>query len=636
MLQFFTLLAANPVVFAIVVVDVAILAFVFIGLVRKLSTYKSRALIAIEEVDHITSEAESDYLRGVRAGENTGSEHAREAWAEYRKTLFQSSSGEVYSTDDAERFFNTRTLAPELFKDSRIAAVPSMLTAIGVLATFVGLSVGLSGIDISDNAEASALMAGINGLISSAGASFVTSIAGVGASLFATARIKAIEAAMHECVARLEADVDSRFTRYSAERGLYRMDQHTRESAEALAQLHEKIGVQLQTAVQGLSADMQTAFVHAINDALAPAVEQLTTDTTKQSAEVFEALVGKFSGAFEQMGDVQATAMRSASDGLVQSVSSLSSEVGNSITEMKSVSEAERTANKEALEAMQASAVAQVEKIHAAADSQALALREAAREQSESDRRTTATLMEELRSTSQEQMKRFRDEAAEQTHVLQSQLTDLTALTTQQHESSQRTIDQLIELSEAARVAMAESANHLSSTSGSLEKTAGEFSTASREVASRFADAAAHFTSVNASQERSLEALDRHSAGIDRITSLSGSTAERLSQAANEAKSSFELMQVHQNEFVTNLESALTRAQSQLITEIEQVSAAMSQWLTQYSDDVKTQTNDRMDEWNRQTVDFASTLLQTSQALSVVVEEIEGKVSNGSAPEPVR
>lgn len=633
----FDILFSNLTVTTIVVIDILMLLGVSVYFVIKVRDATLQSDKAIRDVEHISAEAAKDYIRGMQAAQSAESAHAREAWAEYRKTLFQTEDARgVYSTDDAERFFNTRTLASGLFRNSFIAAIPSMLTAIGVLATFVGLTIGLSGVNISAEADADSLMEGISTLISSAGASFVTSVAGVISSLAATGLLKSREHRVQQKIATLEAEVDNRFTRYSAESGLYSMDRNTRESAEALAQLHEKIGAQLQTAVNGLSQEMQSAFVTAIDHALAPAMQQLTADTSKQSSEIFETLINQFSGAFEQLGTTQATAMRSASDGLVRSVSTLSDEVGQSISALKSSADEDRAANREALESMRTTALSQVEEIQSATAAQVEEMRRASREQAETERAAAAALMEELRTANTEQLKSFRNETAEQTHVLQSQLSDLSSLAEKQQESSSKTIDQLTTLAEETRASMAAASTHLTESSAHLKSVAADFSTASREASAQLAESTASIDEVSTRQQRSLEALDRHSASIDRLSHLSGSTAERLSGAADEAKTTFELMQLHQNEFVTNMESALNRAQAQLVSEIEKVSQAMSTWLNQYSDDVRSQTNARMDEWNTQTTSFASSLLDTSRALSEVVDELERKTTNGVAPQPVR
>lgn len=60
-------------------------------------------------------------------------------------------------------------------------------------------------------------------------------------------------------------------------------------------------------------------------------MQNLSEATSQQSGEVFNNLVCRFSDAFEGMGQSQATAMRSASEELVDSVSSFSGQIGEAL-----------------------------------------------------------------------------------------------------------------------------------------------------------------------------------------------------------------------------------------------------------------------------------------------------------------
>src|SRR5690606_20044938 len=65
-------------------------------------------------------------------------------WREFDESLVLSSDQKhLFNTLDAEHFFNARTLAPGLTASRLLAAAPSFLVAIGVLGTFIGLTVGL-------------------------------------------------------------------------------------------------------------------------------------------------------------------------------------------------------------------------------------------------------------------------------------------------------------------------------------------------------------------------------------------------------------------------------------------------------------------------------------------------------------
>ncbi|MXQ72287.1 anti-phage ZorAB system protein ZorA [Aeromonas caviae] len=87
-------------------------------------------------------------------------------WQEFDESLVLSSDKkQLFNSIDAEHFFNAKTLATGLTASRLLAATPSFLVAIGVLGTFVGLTIGLEGL-VGNTAEIETLKSGINKLIS--------------------------------------------------------------------------------------------------------------------------------------------------------------------------------------------------------------------------------------------------------------------------------------------------------------------------------------------------------------------------------------------------------------------------------------------------------------------------------------
>ena len=104
-------------------------------------------------------------------------------WQEFDESLVLSSDKkQLFNTIDAEHFFNAKNLATGLTSSRLLAATPSFLVAIGVLGTFVGLTIGLEGL-VGNTTEIETLKSGINKLISGAAVAFMTSVWGVTFSL---------------------------------------------------------------------------------------------------------------------------------------------------------------------------------------------------------------------------------------------------------------------------------------------------------------------------------------------------------------------------------------------------------------------------------------------------------------------
>lgn len=223
-------------------------------------------------------------------------------WREFDESLVLSSDQKhLFNTLDAEHFFNARTLAPGLTASRLLAAAPSFLVAIGVLGTFVGLTVGLEGL-VGTSDEIEALKGGINKLISGAAVAFMTSVWGVFFSLLLNFVEKMFERSALGQIQQLQHDIDFLYPRIPAEQSLVHIAEYGKESKEALQELHERIGDRLQETLNGMSEAMQTALTDALNNIMAPAIQTLVSTTSQQSTQVLEKLVGKFHGRHDLCG----------------------------------------------------------------------------------------------------------------------------------------------------------------------------------------------------------------------------------------------------------------------------------------------------------------------------------------------
>ena len=580
----------------------------------------------ISEVHALLDAARNSRLQ-ARQQAAKASDTVRDVWVEFDETLVDDlQAGRTRSTIEAEFFFNSHSLAGPLFENRWIQALPGTLIAIGVGGTFFKLTFGLMGLDLSGDTDIDALQDSVMTLLTTAGLSFSASGVGVLMSLIATGVLSNIQTRTTRAINELVSEIDSYFERYSAEFGIQKVEQNTREIAQSLNELHEKIGVEFQKSVQGLSSDMQNAIIGAINVALAPAMENLTEATSRQSGEVFDSLVGRFSEAFEGMGQSQATAMKSASQDLVESVSSLSSQIGDTLGRIEKTTAESSQATSSGITQMLAAAQDQARQDrenHAAASA-------AAREQAEADRVAYAEVLAQLQATSAESLARFKTEASEQTDVLQRQFGELAEATNDRQRSLETNIARLVELTSQTQSLMETSAKSMAASSADLKSVAEGFSTTSRTVAGNLSDAVSSIQSVSQQQSLSLRALDQHSSAIDQITSHSTTAGERLAAAAHEAKTAFDEMREHQTEFLLGLGDSLDGAKTSLTQSIEQTAKKMAEWLAAYSDTVSSQTDERLNEWNKHSTEYASSMLQIAKSLEGVVDELEGVNKSGA------
>ena len=593
-----------------------------IAAVRENKAAKSR----ISEVHSLLDAAKKSRLQ-ARQEAAEASPAVRDVWVEFDETLVDDlQAGRTRSTIEAEFFFNSHSLASPLFENRWIQALPGTLIAIGVGGTFFKLTFGLMGLDLTGDTDIDALQESVMTLLTTAGLSFSASGVGVLMSLIATGVLSNIQTRTARAINGLVSEIDSYFERYSAEFGIQRVDQNTREIAQSLNELHEKIGVEFQKSVQGLSSDMQNAIIGAINVALAPAMENLSEATSRQSGEVFDSLIGRFSEAFEGMGQSQATAMKSASQDLVESVTSLSSQVENALGRIEKTTADSSQATSSGISQMLAAAQEQAKQDR---ENHTLAST-AAREQAEADRAAYSEALSRLQTSSAESLARFRAEASEQTDVLQRQFGELAEKADDRQQSLEANIAHLAELTSRTQALMETSAKNMAASSADLKSVSDGFSTTTRTVAGNLSDAVSSIQAISQQQSQSLRALDQHSSAISQITSHSSSAGEQLAAAAHEAKTAFDEMRQHQTEFLLGLGDSLDGAKTSLTQSIEQTAKKMAEWLAAYSDAVSSQTDERLNDWNKQSTEYASSMLQIAKSLEGVIDELEGVNKSGA------
>ncbi len=233
-------------------------------------------------------------------------------WREFDESLVLSSDQKhLFNTLDAEHFFNARTLAPGLTASRLLAAAPSFLVAIGVLGTFVGLTVGLEGL-VGTSDEIESLKGGINKLISGAAVAFMTSVWGVFFSLLLNFIEKMFERSALGQIQRLQHDIDFLYPRIPAEQSLVHIAEYGKESKEALQELHERIGDRLQETLQGMNEGLQQALTDSLNNIMGPAIQTLVNSTSQQSSQVMEKLVSNFMDGMSHAGRAQGQLMQQA------------------------------------------------------------------------------------------------------------------------------------------------------------------------------------------------------------------------------------------------------------------------------------------------------------------------------------
>lgn len=193
-------------------------------------------------------------------------------------------------TVDAAEVFSESELGPGFMSSRLILAIPSILTGLGVLGTFVGLALGLGSLDLSSTER---IEAGIKPLIGSFTVAFSSSVWGVGLSLLFGFWEKFCEGRATARIREIQRRIDALFPRYVPEEAMSNLERTSRGTEELLKGLAVQIGNQMQVAVrEGVAETLRqeignaaTRVVEAIQQAFTGNAETITKTTGAMLSE---------------------------------------------------------------------------------------------------------------------------------------------------------------------------------------------------------------------------------------------------------------------------------------------------------------------------------------------------------------
>lgn len=286
----------------------------------------------IQFLQSLLKDVTTDQLISVRRElrqKAVGRGYVGNLWAEFDETLVASPDQNLlWNTVDADYFFNTHTLARGVTESRLIAAVPGFLTALGVIGTFVGLQLGLAGIDFTKGLENSTTQ--IQNIISGASVAFMTSVWGISSSVWFNFCEKLIEQRLRKNIAGLQERIDNLFPRIRPEQMLVKIEDHGRESRNAMQGLAEKIGNKMQEATLQMADRIQEGVANGLQQVLGPAIEQLVSASSdlssrqaQSSEQVLGGLVERFAGQMGTYAEQQRGLMAQASQDVKEATTSL-------------------------------------------------------------------------------------------------------------------------------------------------------------------------------------------------------------------------------------------------------------------------------------------------------------------------
>lgn len=197
-------------------------------------------------------------------------------WKQYSSSLIhvgpdRDGRYQVYSTSYAEDYFNNETLTSGLMTGFW-KNFGGTFTAIGILGTFLGLTVGLYGINI-ESKDLAVLSTGIQSLFKGLSTAFLTSVAGIILAIAYNVLYSRWMKKYYDLGDTVAETFDEIFVHYNAEQILSDSLSESREQTEQL----KLFSSQLVTAISdGLNNGFQEQLVPVFND-LRQSIDKLTT-----------------------------------------------------------------------------------------------------------------------------------------------------------------------------------------------------------------------------------------------------------------------------------------------------------------------------------------------------------------------
>ena len=658
--------------------------------VFQLNASSKKTIKGVEDIvaSQTTSSLYDNIIEIKDKAKSSNNEVVKNLWREFDESLVADHRDQrIYNTLDAEHFFNPKTLASGITSNRLLAAAPSFLTAIGVLGTFLGLTMGLKGLHIESN-EIEALKGGIASMINGAAMAFVTSVWGVGLSLLLNIFEKNTERRIINKVIKIQQTIDFLFPRLPAEKSLVDISKNTSDSSEALQELHERIGDRLQETISGVSDSMQEAFTNALNNVMAPAMQSLVSNTSEQTSGVLEQVIGNFTQSMQAAGKDQGELMQKTTEQMHDAVSGLSTKMSAVIEQNASQAQqmteqhlGASTQFNEQLNTMlsksQEHQQLMEQKLFTALESQqqSQAAREASHvdnlqsvlggwlnEQANQNEKSTtqqqafttgleASLQSFMQSSEQRQQaleetfgslinnqqleaskrdSEYREQLQTQLGKWLAQQDQMLTSMTDAVKRTQTHMDSVIAqhkdvIGELKTVAesSAISSQNLSNSSNQIGLLSGNLVKATELFDTRLGDMTDTIKGISAQNDTLANHVIEQAKILKGLETSLVTTTEQFGDTAKLAQSGFSEMKTHQVDFISGVEASFEGLSKTLSKQVSDIEKQTNEWLRSYSSEVNTQVKERMETWNTTTLEFSDQMRRTVSSISDLVDELE-------------
>ncbi len=249
--------SVSSIIVMISIVIMTIMFFVYLWGMRRYNKTEEEVDKLLDELKDIKEEGRTRKLESNNYSEIKGEVNA------FNETLMF--KGEKhYSTIGVERYFNSITLLEEKLNMRVIHNVPQIFPGLGILGTFLGLTLGLNTVDTSGSSKD--ILSSIEPLLGNISLAFITSIAGIGFSIVATFKLNWFLGNAEKKILKLE-DVARR---------IFPLYTKTLQGEELLKEIKE-----IKTTTNGLATDISNKLGEHISTQVGAKIDTLVSGSNE-------------------------------------------------------------------------------------------------------------------------------------------------------------------------------------------------------------------------------------------------------------------------------------------------------------------------------------------------------------------
>ena len=500
-------------------------------------------------------------------------------WKKFENNLVvkkDKSGDEVfYTIYPVKDFFDLNLVGGDLVSNKFITVTPALLTGLGLFGTFLGLTTGLSGV----NLEAEDLGPSIKDIIEGASTAFVTSLVGILASLIVNFFDKLAINRIKKSLNRLREIVYNLFPLLKIEENFVRIEEHNASMCEVMETLAEKIGNKMQEGMLEATSKMNEEISSAL-DKLVQSTQSWGERVTNGSEGVLSSLISEFIDKIGENANSQRELMENSANKMSGVVSALDEMMTkyNIMTNdsFENIQKQQEEANKKHLENLDSY------------NNKLIEVSENVFEKQEKHTKILDGLLDKCANVSEElssELQSLKDNLMNVNGKI-AQIIDKFNSSIQNFEAVSSQLGQAGEVFHDAGEKLVEPMN----------KTLSSFD----ELASKTLDVQTKINSV--------------SENLESLLSESEDVVNSVNALLENSNNTFNVLSKNQNEFLQEQKSIL-----------QDMSEKTSEAFAKYSESLRNQTNKRLEEWNEKTQQFSSAMYNTVSQIQSVVEMIENK-----------